>query len=190
MRVLSVVLLLLLLALQYPVWFAEDGSWRDVWRTDSALLAKRAANEKLRIRNEALAAEVYDLKQGTEAIEERARTELGLIKADETFFQVLVKTPPEPKLVVLPSKVATAGRPLEVPAPPASAASGASIASDARSMEPVLREHAKPKPRSRPVVISPPVDDRRAEQPSSEQGNDLPIIDDASPPPEPEPDTP
>ena len=90
MKILSYVLAALLLAIQYPLWIGK-GSWLRVRELDRQLLAQREATAKLKARNDALDAEVRDLKQGFEAIEERARMELGMIKRDEIFFQVVRK---------------------------------------------------------------------------------------------------
>jgi cell division protein FtsB len=89
-KALSYLLAALLLAIQYPLWFGK-GSWLKVRELDRQLVAQREANAKLKARNDALDAEVRDLKQGTEALEERARMELGMIKRDEVFFQVVRK---------------------------------------------------------------------------------------------------
>jgi cell division protein FtsB len=70
------------------LWLGK-GSWLRVWEVDNQVRAQRDANQKLALRNAALDAEVRDLKQGLEAIEERARSELGMIKRDEIFFQIL-----------------------------------------------------------------------------------------------------
>lgn len=86
MRWLLLLLLLLLVALQYQLWFR--GGMNDVWELEKALEVQRAENAALRQRNEALAAEVEDLKTGRDAIEERARSELGMIKAGERLIQV------------------------------------------------------------------------------------------------------
>ena len=90
MKILSYVLAALLLAIQYPLWIGK-GSWLRVRELDRQLLAQREATAKLKARNDALDAEVRDLKQGFEALEERARMELGMIKRDEIFFQVVRK---------------------------------------------------------------------------------------------------
>jgi cell division protein FtsB len=95
MRLLTLVLLVLIVAIQTPLWFGKGG-WLRVWELDGQLQAQREQNEKLRARNAALDAEVRDLKQGYDAIEERARSELGMIKQDEVFFQV-VESPSPPK---------------------------------------------------------------------------------------------
>jgi cell division protein FtsB len=78
----------LLLALQYPLWLGK-GSWSRVWELDRSLAQQHEANAKLKARNDALDAEVRDLKQGMEALEERARLELGMIRRDEVFYQVV-----------------------------------------------------------------------------------------------------
>ena len=88
MRPLALALTVLIALLQYPLWLGK-GSWLQVWKVDRQLGAQREINLKLQARNAALDAEVRDLKQGLDAVEERARSELGMIKQDEIFFQVL-----------------------------------------------------------------------------------------------------
>ena len=88
MRPVTITLLVLITAIQYPLWFGK-GSWMRVWQIDQQLEDQRAENEKRVVRNAALNAEVLDLKTGLDAIEERARSELGMIKPNEIFFQVL-----------------------------------------------------------------------------------------------------
>lgn len=92
MRWSTLVLVLLIALLQYPLWFGKGG-WLKVWDVDRQLTAQREVNQKLENRNAALDAEVRDLKSGYEAIEERARYELGYIKPDEVFVQVPQKNP-------------------------------------------------------------------------------------------------
>ncbi|MDX1442474.1 MAG: cell division protein FtsB [Gammaproteobacteria bacterium] len=87
MRTLIGSLLFLLLLLQGQLWFGQ-GSLPDLWRLQDAIEQQQDENSELRERNESLAAEVADLKSGLEAIEERARTELGMIREGETFYQV------------------------------------------------------------------------------------------------------
>ncbi len=87
MRILTGILVTLILAIQYPLWLGKGG-WLRAWDVDRQVDAQRARNERLEVRNGALAAEVTDLKQGHDAIEERARYELGMVKNDEVFFQV------------------------------------------------------------------------------------------------------
>ena len=81
-------LLILLGLLQYRLWMG-DGSLAEVWRLHGQVEAQKEENERLRERNQALDAEVQDLKQGQAAIEERAREELGMIRKDETFYQIV-----------------------------------------------------------------------------------------------------
>jgi cell division protein FtsB len=88
MKILAVVFTLLIVLIQYPLWLGKGG-WLRVWDTDRKVAAQRASNERLVQRNEALAADVRDLKQGLDAAEERARHELGMIRADEVFFQLV-----------------------------------------------------------------------------------------------------
>ena len=97
MRWLSVVLVALLLLLQYPLWLGKGG-WLRVWEVDRQLQEQKEANKKLEVRNAGLDAEVRDLKQGYDAIEERARFELGMIKQDEVFVQIPEKSLPEKSL--------------------------------------------------------------------------------------------
>ena len=91
MKWLSLILVALVGVIQYPLWLGKGG-WMRVWEVDREIGAQREVNAKLRARNGALDAEVRDLKQGLEAIEERARSELGMVRQDEMFFQVLEDT--------------------------------------------------------------------------------------------------
>jgi cell division protein FtsB len=95
-RVLSLTLAALIVLIQYPLWLGK-GSWLRVWEVDQQIRAQRDTNRQLQGRNSALEAEVRDLKVGVEAIEERARSELGMIRQDEIFFQVL-EAPPAPRV--------------------------------------------------------------------------------------------
>ena len=88
MKLLTLALAGLIALLQYPLWLGK-GSWLKVLEVDRQLTAQRETNQKLQARNAALDAEVRDLKQGLDAVEERARSELGMIKQDEIFFQVM-----------------------------------------------------------------------------------------------------
>jgi cell division protein FtsB len=92
MRFLALALVLLIAAIQSPLWFGKGG-WSRVWELDRQVEAQRATNIKLAARNTALDAEVKDLKQGYDAIEERARSELGMVKSDEVFFHLLQPAP-------------------------------------------------------------------------------------------------
>jgi cell division protein FtsB len=86
-RWLALVFAALIVALQYPMWLGKGG-WLQVRELDRQVAAQREANARLRMRNEALDADVRDLKTGSEAIEERARAELGMVRQDEVFFQI------------------------------------------------------------------------------------------------------
>jgi cell division protein FtsB len=87
MRWLALAFVALIVALQYPMWLGKGG-WLQVREYDRQLTAQREANARLKVRNDALDADVRDLKTGNEAIEERARAELGMIRHDEVFFQI------------------------------------------------------------------------------------------------------
>ena len=87
MRLFTLALLALLVLIQWPLWLGKGG-WLRVWEIDRQLAAQQQANARLLARNRALAGEVQDLKQGTGAIEERARYELGMIRPDEVFVQI------------------------------------------------------------------------------------------------------
>ena len=86
------ILVALIALLQYPLWFGKGG-WLRVREFDQQLEAQRDVNQKLERRNAGLDAEVRDLKSGSEAIEERARYELGLVKPGEVFVQVPQRRP-------------------------------------------------------------------------------------------------
>lgn len=87
-KALTAVLAALLLAIQYPLWFGK-GSVLRAWELDRQLTRQRGTNITLAARNAALDAEVRDLKSGTDAIEERARADLGMVRPGEVFFRVL-----------------------------------------------------------------------------------------------------
>ena len=91
MRWLSFVLIALLALLQYPLWLGKGG-WLKVWDNARQLEQQKEVNRHLELRNAGLDAEVRDLKQGYDAIEERARYELGMIKSDEIFVQIPEKS--------------------------------------------------------------------------------------------------
>jgi cell division protein FtsB len=82
----------LILLLQYPLWFGKGG-WLRAWDLDRQVNTQKKTNDDLKRRNAGLEAEVKDLKNGLEAIEERARFELGMVKDNEVFFQVLENAP-------------------------------------------------------------------------------------------------
>ena len=93
LRLLAVALMLLLLGLQAKLWLG-GGGMREVGRLELTVAAQRAESASLRQRNEALAAEVDDLKTGTAAVEERARSELGMIKPGELFYRIVEQPAP------------------------------------------------------------------------------------------------
>jgi cell division protein FtsB len=95
MKILAGVLAALIVLIQYPLWVGKGG-WVRAWRLEQDVSKEASKNEGLERRNAGLAAEVRDLKTGTEAIEERARFELGMVKKDEVFFQVVEDKPGQP----------------------------------------------------------------------------------------------
>ncbi|HMK87465.1 MAG TPA: cell division protein FtsB [Steroidobacteraceae bacterium] len=88
MRILAVILALCLVLLQYRLWVSDQGM-REIWRLSQAVEAQASANSEQRERNRQLAAEVADLKVGLTALEERARSELGMVGNSETFYQIV-----------------------------------------------------------------------------------------------------
>jgi len=106
----AAVLCVLVLVLQYRIWWSDDGV-SEALRLRAAVAAQLSNNDQLRHRNEQLAAEVADLKGGLAAIEERARSELGMVAPTETFFQVvpkLIRPAPDAagERIVLPPRTA------------------------------------------------------------------------------------
>ncbi|MEO8600071.1 MAG: cell division protein FtsB [bacterium] len=111
MRLLTISLLLLLALIQHPLWLGKGG-WLRVWDLDQQVNEELGKNIVLKARNDKLQSEVKDLENGTGAIEERARTEMGMIKEGEIFIQLLapstsaaplqplpITPPPAPKLI-------------------------------------------------------------------------------------------
>jgi len=90
MKPIMILLTVLLLLLQYRLWFSHDGL-PSVLHLHGAVELQRQDNAVLEERNQVLTAEVHDLKSGLDALEERARSELGMIKPGETFFQIIEK---------------------------------------------------------------------------------------------------
>lgn len=88
MKYIIAILITLLILLQFKLWLG-DGGISDVWRLNKSIQVQNQENIILKERNLALEAEVQDLKQGMNAIEERARNELGMIRKGETFYQVV-----------------------------------------------------------------------------------------------------
>lgn len=101
-KIAAYVLLGILLLLQYPLWFGSGGVIT-VWQLNREIEAQKIENAQLKERNQTLEAQVNDLKQGLEVIEGRARSELGMVKKGEIFYQVIDPkqtndTPPDTKL--------------------------------------------------------------------------------------------
>ena len=88
MKALAAVFAILIVALQYPLWLGK-GSWTRAWELERVLEQQKLATARAKMRNDALEADVRDLKEGFESIEERARMELGMIRKDEVFVQVV-----------------------------------------------------------------------------------------------------
>jgi cell division protein FtsB len=87
MKLLSTLLLVLLALIQYPLWLGKGG-WLRVWELDRQVLKQQSANQVLASRNSSAEAEVRDLQEGRQAVEERARYELGMVRKNEIFIQV------------------------------------------------------------------------------------------------------
>jgi cell division protein FtsB len=110
MRLILLSLAALLLLVQFPLWLGKGG-WLRVWDLDQQVFAAQRKNDELRARNSKLASEVQDLKEGTGAVEERARYELGMIKDSEIFVQILdPNTSPPLQEVAAPVKPPPKGK--------------------------------------------------------------------------------
>lgn len=105
MKALTLIFVMLIALLQYPLWLGK-GSWLRVWNVNQQISSQKEKNKALKQRNETLSAEVRDLKQGNAAIEERARNELGMIKEDEVFYQVINQPLPTAQPSQLPEMAA------------------------------------------------------------------------------------
>ncbi len=101
MRIFAVILGLALILLQYRLWISDQGV-REVARLQASIDAQASANREQRERNRQLAAEVTDLKVGLAALEERARSELGMVGNSETFYQVVTAATPAPAAPATP----------------------------------------------------------------------------------------
>ena len=95
-KIIIYILLGILIGLQYPLWLGDGGALA-LWKLKREIAAQQGENGKLRERNLALEAEVRDLKEGYEALEERARAELGMVRRGETFYQMIENPPPAPR---------------------------------------------------------------------------------------------
>jgi cell division protein FtsB len=110
MRLLAIVLTCLLIAIQYPLWFGKGG-WLRAWELERQLAAQREVNAALTARNAELAAEVTSLREGREAIEERARHELNMVRDGEVFFQLIGRDNEPPADVSQPKSGAASRAP-------------------------------------------------------------------------------
>ena len=144
MKALTLIFVVLIALLQYPLWLGK-GSWLRVWDLSHQIAKQQEKNNALKARNDTLDAEVRDLKSGRAAIEERARSELGMVKQDEVFYQVLENTAP-----VVPAPDATpeekTDTPIVVAVPPenssaknADSTAPKSKAKDQQSQKPVQK---------------------------------------------------
>lgn len=88
MKFATIVLFSLFLLLQYVFWFGH-GSVLSAWRLQTKISAQQSKNRSLQQRNQAVEADIIDLKKGDKALEEHARSELGMVKKDETFYQLI-----------------------------------------------------------------------------------------------------
>ncbi|MBW4048305.1 MAG: cell division protein FtsB [Proteobacteria bacterium] len=99
MRWVTLVLLAVLLLLQWPLWFGER-SWPRVRQLRANLAAQYQANEQARLQNQRLEDEAHDLRHGKQAVQDRARREMGMVKPDEIFVQILPASSPLPPAAV------------------------------------------------------------------------------------------
>jgi cell division protein FtsB len=123
MRLLTLIIALLLVAIQYPLWLGKGG-WMRTWELERLLAAQHEVNAKLETRNIALDAEVRDLKSGTDAIEERARFELGMIREGEAFVQIVDASSVNAQAAAPGAAGSPAGAPAGAPAPAARPTAG------------------------------------------------------------------
>jgi cell division protein FtsB len=120
MRWLTLLFVALIALLQYPLWLGK-GSWLRVWDLSQQIDKQKESNTVLKARNDTLDAEVRDLKQGYAAIEERARSELGMVKQDEVFYQVMDGSSALPAAPQAPKTPAASPSPAPKQNPPAPA---------------------------------------------------------------------
>lgn len=145
LQALEAVLIALVLLLQYQLWIAEDGV-RQTYALRISIQAQTEENAELTERNQALEADITDLKNGLTAIEERARTEMGMIRPDETFYRILDQPLPSPP----PSKPATGTGKAVVKTPAVTARSPAQPIK--RPAPPVKRPAARPVPPTDDII--------------------------------------
>lgn len=151
MRLFLAALIALLLGLNYLLWMTDDRGLRQMRTLERAVADQKTENASLADRNKSLEAEVRDLKEGQAAIEERARTELGMVRADETFYRLLDEAPSSPPSALTKPGTGVHARP-QGPAAPAAAA----------PPKPGPRVDGKPAPRPvTPKPAKPAPDDAR-----------------------------
>lgn len=138
MQVLVAALIAVLVFLHYLLWLAEDGV-RQTYALRITLQAQTEENAALNERNRALEADVIDLKDGLMAIEERARSEVGMIRPDETFYRILDQPLPLPKPAIIPAKPVAPVRKPSTPAKPPMTAAKPSAATKPASTSPPPR---------------------------------------------------
>jgi cell division protein FtsB len=103
MKIFFIILVIVLVFFQYQLWFSGNGYFR-AWHLKEELAKEKKVSAELQVRNQALQAEVQDLKQGRDVVEESARQQLGMIKKNETFYRIVPTThnnpqnPPNPPL--------------------------------------------------------------------------------------------
>jgi cell division protein FtsB len=109
MRLVTVVLIGLIVLVQYPLWWGHGG-WLHVHELQQQLAAQQKKNSDLKLRNERIEGEVQDLQNGTAAVEERARYEMGMIKDSEVFVQFVSPNAPSAQVNPAPSPTSTRGQ--------------------------------------------------------------------------------
>ncbi|WP_027814922.1 cell division protein FtsB [Paraburkholderia bannensis] len=108
MRLVTVVLIILLVLIQYPLWWGHGG-WLRVHELQGELAQQQKQNDDEKLRNERIAGEVQDLQNGTAAVEERARYEMGMVKDGEVFVQFVSPNQPLPATPAGSSNTSTRG---------------------------------------------------------------------------------
>lgn len=147
MRLIILCLTALLVLIQYPLWLGKGG-WLRVWDMDKQVQQAQKKNDELKARNAKLESEVADLKQGTGSVEERARYELGMIKQNEVFIQVLDGSPTGSRTPVTVPAIPTADAAAATSAVPSSANTAQSARSGATASG-VIRSTSSAAPSSR-----------------------------------------
>ena len=183
MRLLLLVLIALVALIQYPLWMGRGG-WFAVWDSQEQVASQRSINDGLRARNAALAAEVEDLRSGTEAAEERARGELGMLRRGEVFVHILPPEGKPPEFKPTEAKL-TDAKPVGTTAKPSDVKPGVagSKPTDTKpasaAAKPVVQPPAKPpvkpqpKPATKPTPTTNPAVDPAANS-TSQVGTPIP----------------